>query len=57
MEEDSEVDKRTVVVKGISYAWQTADLEQAFSDIGPIRKCFLVGGKGSTHHTVTTHQF
>lgn len=53
MEDASEVDKRTIVIKGISYAWQKADLETAFSDIGPIRKCFLVGDKGAAHHKVT----
>jgi nucleolar protein 4 len=52
MEDASEVDKRTIVIKGISYAWQKADLERAFSDIGPIRKCFLVGDKGGAHHKV-----
>lgn len=48
-----ETDKRTVVVKGINYAWTKADFENAFSDVGPIRKCFLVEEKGSKRHKVT----
>eukprot|EP00884_Botryococcus_braunii_P019055 jgi/Botrbrau1/5833/Bobra.0366s0015.1 len=48
-----ETDKRTVVVKGINYAWTKADFENAFSDVGPIRKCFLVEEKGSKRHKGT----
>lgn len=49
---ETETDRRTVVVKGVKYDWTSAELENAFSDIGPIRKCFLVTEKGSSRHKV-----
>jgi nucleolar protein 4 len=47
---DVGLDPKTVFVKGVSYELADQDVEQAFSEIGPVRKCFLLQGKG--HHKV-----
>lgn len=44
------VDPKTVFVKNLSYELVCEDVEKAFSEIGPVRKCFLLQGKG--HHKV-----
>ncbi|KAK9842211.1 hypothetical protein WJX81_000775 [Elliptochloris bilobata] len=43
-----ELDPRTVFVRGVAYDLVSDDVERAFSEIGPVRKCFLLQGKG--HH-------
>ena len=45
------VDLRTVFVKGVSFDWDDKTFEGAFSNIGPLRKCFLLKGAGK-HHKV-----
>ena len=47
------VDLRTVFVKGVSFDWDDKTFEGAFSNIGPLRKCFLLKGAGK-HHKVQT---
>ena len=48
MEEGSK-DPRTVFIKGVSFDWDNSDFEKAFSDAGPVRKCFLLKGAGKNH--------
>ena len=48
MEAESK-DPRTVFVKGVSFDWDNAEFEKAFSNVGPVRKCFLLKGAGKTH--------
>jgi RNA recognition motif-containing protein len=48
--EDKEKDQRTVFVRGVSFATDEKELEDAFTDIGPVRSCFLVRSKGETKH-------
>ena len=43
------VDLRTVFVKGVSFDWDDKTFEGAFSNIGPLRKCFLLKGAGKQH--------
>ena len=50
--EAPEHDRRTVFVQGISFDMQAAQFEEAFSEIGPLRKCFLLHKKGQTRHKV-----
>ena len=50
--EAPEHDRRTVFVQGISFDMQAAQFEEAFSEIGPLRKCFLLHKRGSTRHKV-----
>ena len=45
------VDLRTVFVKGVSFEWDDKTFEGTFSNIGPLRKCFLLKGAGK-HHKV-----
>ena len=46
-------DPRTVFVSGIGADLGERDLEEAFSEIGPVRRSFLVGAQGTkTTHTV-----
>lgn len=55
MAETDSVDPRTVFIKGISFDWDNSDFEKAVSDIGPVRKCFLLKGAGK-HHKVNFNQ-
>ena len=45
-------DRRTVFVQGISFDLQQHQFEEAFSEIGPVRKSFLIGRKGEQRHKV-----
>jgi nucleolar protein 4 len=45
-------DRRTVFVQGISFEMQDTQFEEAFSEIGPIRKCFLLRRRGEKRHKV-----
>jgi len=47
-----EHDRRTVFVQGISFDMQDAQFEEAFSEIGPIRKSFLLRRRGEKRHKV-----
>lgn len=39
-------------MQGISYKVQNEQFEEAFSEIGPIRKCFLLQDRGQERHKV-----
>ncbi|BDA47944.1 probable RNA-binding protein 28 [Coccomyxa sp. Obi] len=49
MAEADATDPRTVFIKGISFDWDNSDFEKAVSDVGPVRKCFLLKGAGKHH--------
>ncbi|XP_057784367.1 uncharacterized protein LOC131001791 isoform X2 [Salvia miltiorrhiza] len=40
----------TIFVANLPFSLTNAQLEEAFSDVGPIRRCFMVMKKGSTEH-------
>lgn len=48
--EDGQKDARTVFVRGISFDIEKEPLEELFSDIGPVKSCFIVRNKGEEKH-------
>ena len=54
MAEADSTDPRTVFIKGISFDWDNSDFEKAVSDVGPVRKCFLLKGAGKHHKVRST---
>eukprot|EP00850_Spirogloea_muscicola_P018662 SM000173S03031 [mRNA] locus=s173:193351:199506:- [translate_table: standard] len=44
------LDRRTVFVRSVAFATNEAALEEAFAEVGPVRKCFLVRQKGAKDH-------
>jgi nucleolar protein 4 len=53
--EEGTKDPRTVFIKGVSFDWDNAEFEKAFSDVGPVRKCFLLKGAGKNHKVPPQH--
>ena len=47
--DDTQLDLRTVFVKGVSFDWDNKAFEEVLSNIGPLRKCFLLKGAGKNH--------
>lgn len=49
-DEKDDRDLRTVFARGVAFSLSEADVEASFTDIGPVRKCFLVRTKGEEKH-------
>ncbi|CAN5962734.1 unnamed protein product [Sphagnum jensenii] len=46
----SDVDERTVFVRSLPFSLSDAQLEEIFSELGPVRHCFTVKEKGAEVH-------
>jgi RNA recognition motif-containing protein len=47
---EEEKDARTLFVRNVSFDVDESKLEEVFSDVGPVRQCFLVRNKGEQRH-------
>lgn len=45
-----EKDARTLFVRGVSFEIDEKPLEEVFSEVGPVKSCFLVREKGAPKH-------
>ena len=48
-------DFRTLYITGISYACTKATIEEACSEFGPVRSCFLVQPAGAERHKASSY--
>lgn len=47
---DSQYSPATIFAANLPYSFTNCQLEETFSDVGPIRRCFMVTQRGSTEH-------